>query len=78
MQRRKVRVGAEGVIRFFRYTKQKKKNYFHHILWKKIFHFRPRSLLVGLTVSLDYWWTLRGLEEVASVDIHFEHLQCAH
>lgn len=45
------------------------KNYFHHILCKN-FQFLPRSLLVGLTVSLDYWWTLRGLEEVASVDIH--------
>ena len=77
MQRRKVRVGAEGVVRFFRYAKQK--IYISITFYaKKKFHFRPRSLLVGLTVSLDYWWTLRGLEEVASVDIHFEHLQCAH
>jgi len=26
-----------------------------------------RSILVGLTISLDYWWTLRGLEEVALI-----------
>ena len=29
-----------------------------------------RSVKVGLTISLDYWWTVRGLEEVSSLGIY--------
>ena len=70
MQRRKVRVGAEGVVRFFRYFQQKIMIIIS-ITFIQTFHFHLRSLWVGLTISLDYWWTLRGLEEVAIFyDLH--------
>ena len=29
-----------------------------------------RSVRVGLTISCDYWWTLRGIDEVCKLCIH--------
>lgn len=46
MQRRKVRVGAEGVVRFFRYIK-KKSNYFHHIILTPFVQISPSQVPAG-------------------------------
>ena len=47
MQRRKVRVGAEGVVRFFRYIKKKKGNYFHHIILTPFVQISPSQVPAG-------------------------------
>ena len=29
-----------------------------------VFHSPGRSVRIGVTISLDYWWSLLGIEEV--------------
>ena len=35
-------------------------NYYTVFLWLDVF----RSISIGLLISLDYWWTVMGLDEV--------------
>lgn len=61
-QRRKLRVGVEGVVRFLRYNTLQQSSLTARPL--DAVYYELRSICVGLVISLDYWWTLRGLDEV--------------
>lgn len=58
-EKRKARVTIQGISRFLRYEFGSKLNGF----FSQFVIFFNRSLVIGATISTDYWWSLRNIDE---------------
>ena len=61
-QQRQIRVTVQGISRFLRWCTDSPFaiHYSNKYLWLLMFY---RSLVVGSTISFDYWWSLYNVDE---------------